>query len=42
MKWFYRIAFVLCLPLLIFPALMWEKHMYMPDWLIQWIDKMQD
>lgn len=40
MKWFYRILFVLCLPILIFPMLMWESRIYAPDWFIKWIDKM--
>lgn len=40
MKWFYRILFVLCLPVLIFPMLIWENQMYAPDWFIKWIDKM--
>lgn len=42
MKWFYRILFVLCLPILIFPMLIWEDRMYAPDWFIKWLDKMQD
>lgn len=42
MKWFYHILFVLCLPILIFPMLIWEDRMYAPDWFIKWLDKMQD
>lgn len=42
MKWFYRIMFVLCLPILIVPLLIWEKNMYLPDWLVKWFDKMAD
>ena len=40
LKWFYRILFVLCLPILIFPMLIWESRIYAPDWFIKWIDKM--
>lgn len=40
MKWFYRMLFALCLPVLIFPMLIWENHMYAPNWFIKWIDKM--
>lgn len=40
MKWFYRILFVLCLPILIFPMFIWVSRIYAPDWFIKWIDKM--
>ncbi len=40
MKWFYRILFVLCLPILIFPMLIQKSRIYAPNWFIKWIDKM--
>lgn len=42
MKWFYRVSFVICLPILIWSILIWERRMYAPDWLIHWIDNMTD